>query len=121
MPAVHIIGAVQQQADKAGQTSTGFATRTGTRTTRAGLVPHDTVVAITHQASGDLASLLAGGFHPENIVPANVSTELSKATDSVRGRLGGMRAQTGSVVQPGPAGRAAGAAGRAQAAISRLV
>ena len=121
MPAVHIIGAAQQQANKAGQTGTGFATRTATPTTRTGIVPRDTLTSLVHQAGGDLTSLLAGGSHPESPVPTSVTTELSKATDSVNGRLGGMKARTGSVVQPGPAGRAAGAAGRAQAAISRLV
>jgi len=122
MPAVHIIGAQQQQADKAGQTYAGQNTRTGTGTTRAGLAPADVVTALMHQAGGDLSSLLSGGPHPESPIPVGgVPTEISKATDSVEGRLGGMKAAPGSVVQPGPAGRAAGAAGRARAAIDRLV
>ena len=122
MPAVHIIGAQQQQADKAGQTYAGQNTRTGTGTTRAGLAPADVVTALMHQAGGDLSSLLSGGTHPESPIPVGgVPTEISKATDSVKGRLGGMKAAPGSVVQPGPAGRAAGAAGRARAAIDRLV
>ena len=122
MPAVHIIGAQQQQANKAGQTYAGQNTRTGTGTTRAGLAPADVVTALMHQAGGDLSSLLSGGTHPESPLPVGgVPTEISKATDSVEGRLGGMKAAPGSVVQPGPAGRAAGAAGRARAAIDRLV
>jgi hypothetical protein len=125
MPAVHIIGAQQQQADKAGQTYAGQNTRTGTGTTRAGLAPADVVTALMHQAGGDLSSIWSGGTHPElamsPIPVGGVPTEISKATDSVEGRLGGMKAAPGSVVQPGPAGRAAGAAGRARAAIDRLV
>jgi hypothetical protein len=79
------------------------------------------VTTIFHPAAGDLSALVSGGFHPENPVPTTVPTDIEKATNSVQGRLGGMRPVQGSVVQPGPAGRVAAAAGRARTAIEKLV
>ncbi len=116
MPAIHIPAAQQVQANKAGQTYAGQNTKTA-----APVAPRESLTALIHQGSGDLHSMLAGGVHPENPIPIGITTELTKASDSVRGRLGGVKPAPGTVQQPGPAGRAAGAAGRARAAIERLI
>ena len=115
MAAIHIPGAYRQQADKAGYTQ---VSKMGT--TRASVSPREAITALFNTAGGDLSHILAGGTHPENPIPASVRIELEHATDSVRGRLGGLQARTGSVVQPGPAGRAAGATARVRAALAKL-
>jgi hypothetical protein len=60
-------------------------------------------------AAGDLGHMLAGGLHVENLVPVPVSTAEARATDSIRGAYGGLKARATSTVGPGPAGAAAAA------------
>ena len=55
-----------------------------------------------------LDALFAGGVHPET-VPTVTPTPLEKATNSVKGVLGGLKPAIGSTVQPGPAGSTAAA------------
>jgi hypothetical protein len=58
-----------------------------------------------------LSSILGGGFHPESATSALPleATPLERATDSVRGVLGGLRPQTNGTQAPGPAGGTAAA------------
>ncbi len=117
MPAIHIPAAHQIQANKAGQTHAGAV---GNHTA-APVSPHESVVALFHQAGGDLSNLLAGGAHPENPFALNVPTDITKATASVNGRMGGLTPAPSTPQVPGPAGRAAAAAERARAAVERLI
>lgn len=54
-----------------------------------------------------LEDFIGGGIHPENAVGTAVATDVTRATDSVRGAFGGLKPQPGSTVGPGPAGQAA--------------
>lgn len=67
-----------------------------------------------------LEQIFSGGFHPE-AVPALVDHGLERATDSIRGKLGGLRPGPGSVLQPGPAGSTAAAKAMAAGTFRRLV
>jgi hypothetical protein len=72
-----------------------------------GATPWPPPVQVDEILHGDnLPHLFSGGSHPESI-PGVVLTPLEKATDSIRGRLGGLVPARGSVLQPGPAGGAA--------------
>lgn len=57
---------------------------------------------------GSMDSILSGGAHPE-AVPGTAPRPLERATDSVRGRLGGLVPRGTSVTAPGPTGGAAAA------------
>ena len=67
-----------------------------------------------------LEDLFGGGIHPENAVGTAVSTDVTRATDSVRGAFGGLKPRAGSTVGPGPAGSAAQARSTYGASIRRL-
>jgi hypothetical protein len=72
-----------------------------------GATPPPPPMQLEEALHGDnLGHLFSGGLHPESM-PGIVLTPLEKATDSVRGRLGGLVPARGSVLQPGPAGGAA--------------
>jgi hypothetical protein len=116
MPAIHIPAAQQIQANKAGQTSAGMH-----KPTAAPVSPTEAVTGFFHQAGGDLSSLLAGGSHPENPFAFDVPVDVAKATASINGRIGGLTPTPSTSQVPGPAGRAAAAAGNARAALERLV
>lgn len=99
MPAVHILGANQVNADTAGKTASwsDIAEQGAT-------VPSATPLEVI--GGEGFGHVYSGGIHPE-AVPGVVLTGLDKATDSVRGALGGLKPVYGSVLQSGPAGGAA--------------
>ena len=77
-----------------------------------------TLAEVTHQVEGfDLGGLFAGGIHPEAPILHSVSTALARATDSVRGPLGGLTPRGNGTVAPGPAAAVASA----QAAVAHAV
>lgn len=103
MAAVGLVSANHVNGNTAGMTNVAVQPR----------VEHATAVA--HQAEtriaetgGALTHLLGGGVHPEHVV-AHASTDLERASNSVETALGGLRPKAGSVLTPGPAGRAAAA------------
>jgi hypothetical protein len=65
-----------------------------------------------------LGSILAGGFHPESVavIVTPVTTALSRATDSIRGPLGGLVPWGTGSQAPGPAAAAAEITDRVAAA-----
>lgn len=115
MPAIHVPAANQQLADRAGQTGAGLE-----QATARGVSPAEQSASYFHQAGGDLSHVLSGGLHPESPIPQVVSTALEQATNSARGRLGGLKPALGSVLAPGPAGTIAGARARALEVAARL-
>lgn len=60
------------------------------------------------EATDMFENVFKGGVHPEE-VPALIDRGLERATDSVRGKLGGLKPALGAVTQPGPAGGTAAA------------
>lgn len=94
MGAVNILGADRVNADTAGKTGTNPV--------------NDVPVTPTFTEiwdDGGISHILSGGIHPESLPNAFLENKnLEKATDSVKGDLGGLRARVGSVVQPGPSG-----------------
>lgn len=99
MPAVHILGANQINADTAGKTyNWSDVAQQGSE------APNATPLEII--GGEGFGHVFSGGIHPESI-PGVILTPLDQATDSVRGALGGLKPIYGSVVQPGPAGGAA--------------
>jgi hypothetical protein len=89
------------KANTAGQTRKGTDVGEAPVATTAG-------EAGTTVFGGALDSLVAGGTHPE-AVPGVAPTPLEKATNSVKGVLGGLKPSPGSVVTPGPSGATAAA------------
>ncbi len=67
------------------------------------------VVANIPSATGALDLILAGGSHPENIIPPVVATNLTRASDSLAGKMGGLVPRFTGTLAPGPAGAAASA------------
>lgn len=98
MPPVHILAANKINADTAGHTGDGGEGA-------AGEPAAPTPAEILH-GEMNLGSVFSGGIHPEHI-PAVVFDGIEKATDSVPGRLGGLKPAVGSVLAPGPAGASA--------------
>lgn len=97
MPAVHILAANKINADTAGKTHAPVP-----REETPGAVVPATFAEIFH-GEMNFGSMLSGGTHPEH-VPAVVNTATETATDSVKGRLGGLIPKARGVVAPGPAG-----------------
>lgn len=94
MSAVGYMGATHKNASVAGQTGDGAQKA------------HELVAAqpaVTFEPR--LTSLWSGGDHPETLVSdviARPITDLTVATDSVRGKLGGLGPRIRSTVAPGP-------------------
>lgn len=102
MAAVALLGANKVNADTA-----GFTHVVTESTEQAAQTAHQAENRIA-ESGGALSDLLGGGLHPEHIV-AHASTELEQASNSLATEVGGLRPRAGSVLQSGPAGRAAAA------------
>jgi hypothetical protein len=99
MPANLINTSNQINANTAGQTRA--AEDISPVSTQAGITATET----GDNLFGSLGSILSGGVHPE-AVPGVVDTSVQRATDSVRGKLGGLVPKSTSVTAPGPVGSA---------------
>lgn len=95
MSAIGYLGANHSNASTAGLTGTGKPESDLAMQPPPGYLP-----------TGGLAELWGGGSHPETLahIGEASSTALERATDSVEGPLGGLKARLGSTVGPGPAG-----------------
>lgn len=76
--------------------------------TKPAIEPTSTLYAPVANVTSDLEGMLTGGHSFLN--PSQIITPLEKATDSVRGPLGGLRPRAGSVLIAGPGGPAHAAA-----------
>lgn len=95
----HLIAANQINVSVAGNTNpTAGEANPGTFGTKAP-TPSEVLPNLIQGAAGHLGAIVAGGSHPENVAPVPVSTQLVKATDSIRGKLGGLIPHN---VAPGP-------------------
>lgn len=114
MPAVHLLAANQINTDTAGKTTPVPDTATNFEAQMASPM----TVAEMFGAEG-FGHIFSGGLHPEQI-PAMVTTALEHASDSVRGKHGGLVPARGSVLAPGPAGGTARAKDWAAAALRNI-
>jgi hypothetical protein len=89
--------AARIQADQHAYTGGGQVGELASQTTAG-----PTVNDVLHPLAG-VGEMFTGGVHPE-AVPDIVVTDLSRATDSLRGALGGLRPRGNGVLAPGPAG-----------------
>ena len=109
MAAINVHAANYQNSSVAGMTGDGLQVGPGTGSiTVPGLHTAPLLTPVS-----DIEGLFSGGSHPEHIIStvgsivAHPSTDLVRATDSVRGRTGGLIHRLGSTTAPGPAGGAA--------------
>lgn len=98
MSAISLVGANKTNTDTAGQTRSAADLETPGEP--AGLLISDII-----EKPLDFVS---GGLHPESILHGaeTDSTELVKATDSIKGKLGGLIPKASSTLAPGPSGGA---------------
>lgn len=102
----HLIAANKINTETAGQTNpAALDPNPGTYGTKAP-VPSEILPGLIHGLS-PLQSIVSGGSHPEALPPVPIHVGLTKATDSVKGKLGGLVPQ--GLLQPGPAGSTAAA------------
>lgn len=133
MAAIGYLGATQQNADTAGLTSPEPQVIIGThgvpmRVEALGRAAPDEAQMAAHTATtaahglfSPLDELVSGGIHPEGLGIVNsIGTDLVRATDSVRGPLGGLIPKPGSTVAPGPGGGVAEAKSTLQKALHRI-
>lgn len=98
MPATAILAANHKNASIAGHT--------GVKETLPTTAVHATASELVYGADS-LGHMLAGGVHPEtNLASIFTNNDVERATDSVKGALGGLVPKVGSVLQAGPAGGA---------------
>jgi hypothetical protein len=102
MPANLINASNRINANVAGQTRQGSDVSVAPVATTIG------EAADNFNPANALDAMFAGGVHPET-VPSVTPTPLEKATNSVKGVLGGLKPAVGSTVAPGPAGSSAAA------------
>ena len=117
--AIHVVAARRINADRAGMT----ATATNAYDESQMPAPATALEALhgaVSTAGGALSEMLSGGIHPESPVAVPVQSGLTRATDSVAGRLGGLRPRLEGALAPGPAGYAATARERVTHILDRL-
>jgi hypothetical protein len=101
MSAIVHLGAVKKNADTAGQTGAGDATKP-TRLSPSGQTGPVEGSRLLAAGLDPLESLWSGGIHPEISVGVAAAKDLVQATDSVVGRAGGLVPRLKSTVAPGP-------------------